>query len=177
MAATANWVSHCHAEVAVSSFQMGRSSANCDSTPSPPNSSTSRPRLKGAKRSQDQSIRASGTAGAAAVAGATGWGGPSGWSGDRSSGWLAIACAACCSATARRVSSVVRSAWASAAARASSVMRSSSTPVPICTFCRPRMRWSRDASRSTLRTRSSGAVEVFLLRMPLRTWIWVSLRR
>ena len=174
MAATANWVSHCQAEVAVSSFQMGRSSANCDSTPSPPNSSTSRPRLKGAKRSQDQSIRASGTAGAAAAAGAMGWAGPSG---DRSSGRPAAAGAACCSATARRVSSVVRSAWASAAARASSVMRSSSTPVPICTFCRPRMRWSRDASRSTLRTRSSGAVEVLLLRMPLRTWIWVPVRR
>ena len=66
----------------------------------------------------------------------------------------------------RRRRSVVRSAWASAADSASRVMRSSSTPVPTCTFCRPRTRWSSEASRSTLRTRSSGAVDVFLLSTP-----------
>ena len=36
---------------------------------------------------------------------------------------------------------------------------------------------SSEASRSTLRTRSSGAVDVVLLSSPRRTWIWVSVRR
>ena len=70
-----------------------------------------------------------------------------------------------------------RSPAASSAVTASRVIRSSSTPVPICTLDRPTIRCSSEASRSTLRTRSSGAVLVFLFSSPLRIWNWVSVVR
>ena len=84
--------------MAVSSFQIGRSSPNWESTPTAPASRTSRARLKGAKRSHDQSIRASSDRAVRAgrergrrrlAVASCRRGGVSGWSDGR--GWLAAA--------------------------------------------------------------------------------------
>ena len=56
-------------------------------------------------------------------------------------------------------------------------MRVSSTPVPMVTVVRPSSRCSREDSRSTLRTRSSGAVTTVRRSSPRRTCSWVSVRR
>ncbi len=68
----------------------------------------------------------------------------------------------------RSASSCLRSAAASSWAIASSLMRVSSTPVPMLTVVTPRIRWSSELSRSTLRTRSRGAVTSCLLSQPDR---------
>ena len=164
--------SHCQASPTRSS---GRLSKNWESAPRAAATTTSRERLNGANRSQDQSIRASSSAAGGAGCGATGGRVGSAGAGAQSAGGSSGAGPG--TTTGARRSSSTRRRSARIVPSESSSMRVSSTPVPMVTVVSPSSRCSRDDSRSTLRTRSSGAVTTVRRSTPRRTCSWVSVRR
>ena len=126
--ASAKWATHSHVCSRLSRFTNGRSSPNWESTPiGRRRRTTSRDRLNGANRSQDQSIAGQHLGGLAAARRRRG---PAARSPRRASTGIVAA--------ARRASSTRRAARRPAVADSESrVIRVSSTPVPICDLGQP----------------------------------------